>query len=57
MTRTELEAAVGEVLGIHATPDRIGTIVLLAEHYAADQRNPQPVGADAEPGDMYGPPQ
>jgi hypothetical protein len=48
MTRTELEAAVGEVLGIHATPDRVQTIVLLAEHYAIDQREPQP--ADAEPG-------
>jgi hypothetical protein len=49
MTRTELEAAVGEVLGIHATPDRVGTIVLLAEHYAADKHDPQSA-ADAEPG-------
>jgi hypothetical protein len=49
MTRTELEAAVGEVLGIHATPDRIGTIVLLAEDYAAGQRNAPAASTEPKP--------
>ena len=35
MTRQELVDAVAEVLGIHATEERVGTIVLLADAYAA----------------------
>ena len=37
MTRQELVDAVAEVLGIHATEQRVATIALLADAYAATE--------------------
>jgi hypothetical protein len=45
MTRAELQAVVEVVLGIHATPDKVDTILRTADAYARAQCAAAP-GAD-----------